>query len=438
MGVLKVSGLLAALALSVTGTGVVPAATALSGQAVEGEGIDSLRAAVEALEAQDYARAHAVAQALSSEGDLDAQYLLGYLTANGLGTAIDMPRAIELYAAAATAGQVNAQFALGELAYRGEAAKRDLDRAAQWFNLAASRGHMRAKHRLATMYALGESVPQDLDRAAYLFEEAAAGGVPDAQYRLGVMYLEGEGRPKDYARAAAWFEKAAASGDPVSMYNLGLLHESGRLGRQDLSEAGRWMAQAADAGVPQAMVSVGLLRVNGRGGFERDPAVAMRWFRQAAEAGDADGMYLLAVGLSDGLGGTRDYDAARIWADRALAASDGSDPEATAERRALADQLRDLEARQARLAAARRKAQEDAARVAAEGPGEPLTIFGLTRDPGARDDTSASVSVADDGTGEDRASGAPVDVRRTDGAAEEVATADAEETRDTRGRGLRR
>ena len=78
-----------------------------------------IRSAVEAMQAGRHAEALAEAKGLAAAGNPDAEYILGYLSENGLATEVDIGAAVGYYASAASKGQANAQFALGELAYNG-------------------------------------------------------------------------------------------------------------------------------------------------------------------------------------------------------------------------------------------------------------------------------------------------------------------------------
>lgn len=337
--------MLSLLALAALGAAEANARASISGIYQFG----SLKPAVDAWQAKDYARARELAAPLADVGDPDAQFMLAELLYNGMGGPSDQPQARTLYIKAAMAGHVPAQYTLGELAFQGSGVKQDYSRAAGWFEEAAKSGHGLAKVRLGYLYLEGLGVAKDTDRAAALFREAADLGEAAGQYHLGLMYLTGNGFALNYAEAASWFELAAKQGDGDSQYNLALILEGGlicehrRTGscRADPELAAYWMERAADNGVRQALTSMGLLAFNGRG-VDQSARVAADWFEKAAEAGDPEGMFLYAVALAEGTGRTRNIDLAFSWAKKSAALSENEPEPVRFEREALRDQLEEM------------------------------------------------------------------------------------------------
>lgn len=85
---------------------------------------------------------------------------------NGLGVAIDKPRAARLFAQAARAGDADAAFTLSNMLRDGEGVPRDLAAAHHWLQVAADGESPEALQQLG----MEESDPA---RAAQLFKEAA-------------------------------------------------------------------------------------------------------------------------------------------------------------------------------------------------------------------------------------------------------------------------
>jgi len=79
------------------------------------------------------------------DGDLDAQYNLGYLFESGLGVQIDKGRAIQWYEEAAKKQHSEAQFRLGLLLIGSESSYRDIPAGKIWLNAAAENGNNIAK-----------------------------------------------------------------------------------------------------------------------------------------------------------------------------------------------------------------------------------------------------------------------------------------------------
>jgi len=308
---------------------LIAAAVLLAGAIANAQEKSPLASAFERMMAGDNAVARGILEPLVSDGDPDAQHMLGYMEERGLGAEKNLKRALDLYAQAANGGSVDAQFALGELAFLGDGVKQDYRRAAGWFRLAASKGHIQAKVRLGVMYAEGLSFDINRERAVELFEEAAKLGDAGAQYNMGVAYLVGQGVKQDYNKSAEWFEKSAEQGSPDAQYNLALLHDSDFIGGPNPDETVKWMKAAAEKGLPAAFVAMGLMHHDGRLNNDGESAAksAADWFEKAARAGDPQGQFLYAVSLAEGDGRETDPAQALVWLDRAIQVKDGLVPE---------------------------------------------------------------------------------------------------------------
>ena len=88
----------------------------------------------------------------AAQGDADAQYNLGVMYADGLGTAQDYLEARKWYRKAADRGDPLAQYNLGVMAASGQGAAPDNVEAHLWFDLAAS--HTPAPDAVARAKAL--------------------------------------------------------------------------------------------------------------------------------------------------------------------------------------------------------------------------------------------------------------------------------------------
>ena len=71
-------------------------------------------------------------------------------------------------------GDVRAQFELGWYYHNGRGVPEDMETAASWYRKAADQGDARAQFNLGVMHALGEGVPRDL-AAAYIWFDLALG-----------------------------------------------------------------------------------------------------------------------------------------------------------------------------------------------------------------------------------------------------------------------
>ena len=128
----------------------------------------------------------------------------------------DFGAAQRVWADLASAGDVNAQFMLGYLSEAGLGRPWSARAAASWYRLAADAGHAEAQWRLANLYAQGLGVPYEPASAERWWAEAARGGHAEAAFVLGRSRLEGTSGSSDPAGALAAFERALALGWPAA------------------------------------------------------------------------------------------------------------------------------------------------------------------------------------------------------------------------------
>lgn len=165
---------------------------------------------IRALEEGKFADARAAFTPLAAAGDGDAQFMLGVMLENGLGTAKDAVAAAAWYRKAAASGVASAQYNLGVFYQLGSGVPRDLTQALKYHRLAAAQGHSRAQNNLGTMYYTGAGVVRDPLEAWKWLTLASHGLQGDAREiaERNVAAIERELPPDALAeakrRAAAW------------------------------------------------------------------------------------------------------------------------------------------------------------------------------------------------------------------------------------------
>ena len=120
----------------------------------------------------------------------------------------------------AEAGQMDGQYGMGLLYANGFGVDMNDDQALKWYGLAAEQGHAEAQANLAVMHANGWGVPQSNEMALKWYTLAADQGVILAQVSLAKMYRDGFGTDKDLAQARKWFAIAVNLGDANAGYKL--------------------------------------------------------------------------------------------------------------------------------------------------------------------------------------------------------------------------
>ena len=128
--------------------------------------------------------------AMAERVNAEAQTVLGYMYAEGLGVARDPEEAVKWYRMAAKQGIAEAQNNLGKLYENGDGVAQDYIEALKWYRMAAEQGLALAQHNLGVMYAKGDGVDQDNELAYVWYSLAVGQGHQDA--RQGLEYVAGK------------------------------------------------------------------------------------------------------------------------------------------------------------------------------------------------------------------------------------------------------
>ena len=99
-------------------------------------------------------------------------------------------------------GNMLAQYRIGFIYANGEGVPKNKEEALKWYRLAAEQGYARAQYRLGLMYDFGEFVPETETEGARWILLAAEQGYAPAQGQLGFMYGWGEGSTRNRRRGA--------------------------------------------------------------------------------------------------------------------------------------------------------------------------------------------------------------------------------------------
>ena len=120
--------------------------------------------------------------------------------------------ALELYETLAGQGNAEAQFQLGLMYEQGLGTDVDRQTAQRYYQQAAEQQSPQALDALGTLYLKGEGVIQNFKESLRLFQQAAAQGYAQAQHNLGIAYADGKGTFRDPVKAHMWFNLASANG----------------------------------------------------------------------------------------------------------------------------------------------------------------------------------------------------------------------------------
>jgi TPR repeat protein len=120
----------------------------------------------------------------------------------------DFVKALQIWRPLADGGNVEAQYRLGIMYAEGKGVAPDDGEAAVWFERAAERGNAAAQYNLGVSYSEAIGVRKDNAAAAKWFRRAADQGFAYAQLNLGLLYASGVGVPPDDVEAMKWVDLA--------------------------------------------------------------------------------------------------------------------------------------------------------------------------------------------------------------------------------------
>lgn len=186
-------------------------------------------------------------------------------------------------------GSGDADYYLGELTYNGMGTVKDYSKGWEFTNKAIKKGFKMANWRIANAYQNGKGVEKDDDKAAKYYLEAidamkklAEAGDPEALGNLGSMYSSGEGVPRNPKIALEYYLKSADKGYAFIQANLAQMYRYGSGTRVDLKEAVKWYTKSADKGHPTAQLALGLMYLYGEG-VEKDSVQGLDLINKAAD-----------------------------------------------------------------------------------------------------------------------------------------------------------
>lgn len=257
---------------------------------------------------------------LARLGDPQAQYELGVMHANGVGTRRDPVEALVWLKAAAGRGHAAAQYLVAVAHANGMGTERDEFQAVQWFLRAAEQGSDKALLKLARRMAEHHD--------AFAFEcclKAATLGLAEAQYEVAEHFALGVGVPASEVTAMQWYGRAAKQGVVRAQFALAQMLERAADG-EPAPEALRWYRAASAQGHPGAQLALARLDRAGAGrstdgkrrGRKGDSDADdrrrpdQRWDAYAL-AGDADDRYHLGCLYEAGIEVEPSLDQAMHW-----------------------------------------------------------------------------------------------------------------------------
>ena len=241
----------------------------------------------------------------SAQQDLRAEYNLGLLYLEGNGIPADYQKAIALLRDAAFKGNDYSQYVLAridEMGYRNAAGeiviKPDLEQALMMYDLAAANDYGLAEYRLAEMLVRQKKADMSVEGKQHqnqmlkqLYEGAFAAGVEQAALPLAFFNAMDTNKDKQ-AQAFAVAKKEASTGNAAASLLLGLLNDRGIGGEVNQSAALDAYQQAIAN--PVTAFILGTYYSQGTG-VSKDVEKGKALLQQAADAGFSYANLNLAV-----------------------------------------------------------------------------------------------------------------------------------------------
>lgn len=196
---------------------------------------------VQAFRAGEYATAYAEFLDDALTGNAVAQFMVGSLHEDGLGTTADDGAAARWYERAVAQNDDGAQFALAQLLLAGRGIERDDDRAVTLLNASAEQGNSEAMNALGTLYIQGRGVLRSSTTAMKWYRQASELRHPPAWYNLAQLLRVGDGVKADVERALTLYRKAALAGHPGAPINLAVMYANGAATKPDYVRAHAWL-----------------------------------------------------------------------------------------------------------------------------------------------------------------------------------------------------
>lgn len=172
-------------------------------------------------------------------------YRLGSMNLTGTGTGVDLELARFYFEKAVELGNADALYGLGRLYLKPGFPDYDPAKTIEYLERAVAKDHAFAKYQLGKLLCQGEFVEKDIARGLPLLEELAQNGVSFAAYIAGKVYLKEEGW-QDIKKAIHYFQQAAEDGNSYGEYQLGKLYYFGN-GVRANREAGLEYLEASAA-----------------------------------------------------------------------------------------------------------------------------------------------------------------------------------------------
>ncbi len=223
------------------------------------------------------------------QADDNLFYKMGTMYKNGLGTDIDMDKAINYFMRSAEMNNTNAKRTLALEYISGKHLELDIEKGLEMLTVCADRGDTLSCYKLGKIYFKGEIVYKDLNMAEKYLLKAAENKNEYALYSLGKLYLEENCLDK----AVEYFEKVLKYEEikPYAEYSLAKIMLDNNP-YHDSEKAVSLLESSAEDN-DWASFLLGRLYLYGTDDIQKDKEKALEWLELSAEQGNEYAQYML-------------------------------------------------------------------------------------------------------------------------------------------------
>ena len=217
------------------------------------------------------------------QADDNLYYKLGAMFKKGLGTDIDMNKAIDYFKRSADAemNNRNGLYECGKALLLGEHISKNKEKAVQLLEKAINLKNINAKRFLGLEYISGEHLEQNIEKGLDMLSECADSGDVIACYKLGKIDFKGEIVLQDLDKAEKYL--LLAEDNEFTQYALGKLYLQEE--KYDIQKAVDYFEKSADENI-WSSYQIGRLYLFGSDGLEKDKEKAIEWLTKSANDGN--------------------------------------------------------------------------------------------------------------------------------------------------------
>ena len=215
------------------------------------------------------------------QADDNLYYKLGSMFKKGLGTDINMDKAIDYFKRSEEMNNKNGLYEYGKVLLLGENIPQDIEKAVKLLEKAIKLENINAKRFFALELISGEHLDQDIDKGLAMLTECADSRDAYACYKLGKIYFKGDIVLQDLDKSEKYL--LSAEDNEFTQYAFGILYLQKE--KYDILKAVDCFEKSADKNM-WSSYQLGKIYLFGAAGLTKDKEQAIEWFTKSANDGN--------------------------------------------------------------------------------------------------------------------------------------------------------